>query len=347
MKVKAIKFVAFVMYYLGITRLFYLLNFKAKRIITFHNVIPHQLLPCGRNIGLTDTEESFRFKIRQIKRFLKITVDLFDGVGATITFDDGYKNQSEIAGRILNEEGNIPAIIFASGRNIGNVDPSKALIVDLLMHWTSLAPNGLYRLTSKDGVNIDFELTFINREQIWKKIIWPNFTKDGESKGRCLLLQLDKLYSIKKVLKKCCPDYLRLRLTGINNYDIITLQNKGWLIGWHTQEHFPLSKLPDVSSLEYEIGSCPDYMKKVVFSYPYGEEASVDKQCIEFAKANGFPCAVSNLPDSDNWSGFFLPRFTLSNNMYLLHFELSGLKYFIKKKKLLPKININEQNCIL
>ena len=55
MKHKIILLIAFLFYYVGIIRLFYFLNRKAKRIITFHNVIPANLLPQGKMIGLTDT----------------------------------------------------------------------------------------------------------------------------------------------------------------------------------------------------------------------------------------------------------------------------------------------------
>lgn len=60
MKQKVVKLIAVLCYWLGFDALFYFLNKKAKRIITFHNVIPASLLPQGRSIGLTDTEESFR-----------------------------------------------------------------------------------------------------------------------------------------------------------------------------------------------------------------------------------------------------------------------------------------------
>lgn len=64
-------FIAILSYYSGLTRLFYHLNRKAKRIITFHNVMPFSTLPSGRSIGLTDTEETFRKKVKTIRSLSK------------------------------------------------------------------------------------------------------------------------------------------------------------------------------------------------------------------------------------------------------------------------------------
>ena len=134
MKQKMVRIIAVLCYYLGLDALFYWLNKDAKRIITFHNVMPESILPQGKRIGLTDTEETFRQKVRLMKSRFKIGNDLSDARQLTITFDDGYLNQSEVAGRILKEEGDLPAIIFAAGRMIDNAEPSKALVVDLLLH---------------------------------------------------------------------------------------------------------------------------------------------------------------------------------------------------------------------
>lgn len=56
MKHIIVKILAFLCYFLGIDSIFYYLNRKAKRIITFHNVMPEHLLPEGQRIGLTETE---------------------------------------------------------------------------------------------------------------------------------------------------------------------------------------------------------------------------------------------------------------------------------------------------
>lgn len=338
MKQRIVKLIAALCYWMGVDALFYMLNRKAKRIITFHNVMPECLLPQGKMIGLTDTEECFRMKVRMLKKRFRISTDVLDRGSATITFDDGYKNQQEVAERILKEEGNLPAIIYATGRMIGNTAPSEALVIDLLLHWTHLAPDGVYALNCSCAVVGQFEMTKYNRQQVWQNVIWPSFCKDGEAKGKVLLSALDDQYAMNDVLDLCDKEYLRLRMTGIDDKDIHDLRGKGWLIGWHTNEHFPLSKLSSEQK-KREIADSPTEMKNVVFSYPYGELNSVDMECIDIAKEAGYPCAVSNVSAHNHlMSKYFIPRMMLDGNFYQCHMELSGLKYFMKNRTLLPKL---------
>lgn len=344
MQQRLVIFVAFVCYWLGLIHLFYKINRNRKRIITFHNVMPTHILPQGEKIGLTDTEDEFRMKIREISRMFRVNTDIFDNKSATITFDDGYLNQAKIAGRILTEENNIPAIIFASGKMIDNDRASDALIVDLLMHWVQLAPDGDYNVRCA-YCELNLALTPYNRNETWQKIIWPNFIHDVEAKGYNLLLSLDKVFPVSKILSSCDSEYLKLRLTGITSQDMHNLESNGWTIGWHTQEHFPLSMLSHKDKLREISLLAPKQMKRNVFSYPYGEFNSVDKDCLKIVREAGYPCAVSNLiPCSDIANNFFLPRMTLSSNRYVLHFELSGMKYFIQHRKRLPLVKFSYNN---
>ena len=123
---------------------------------------------------------------------------------------------------------------------------------------------------------------------------------------------------------------------GFTLAEIKAIRKEGWIVGWHTDEHFPLSKLSREQKCHEISEAASKEMLHYVLSYPYGEMQAVDAECIEIAKTAGYPCAVSNLPDPNTLTGrFFLPRFTLPDNKYLLHFELSGLKYFLKNRKLL------------
>lgn len=329
---------AFLCYWMGIDALFYCLNRKAKRIITFHNVIPSYLLPDGKRIGLTDNEDEFRLMIREIRKRFQISTDVLDPKTATITFDDGYKNQLEVGGRLLSEFGS-NAIIFGSGRVMNNCNPYGALVVDLLLHWTELADEGCYvvPMIQQDPIVLKAD----NRGQVWQKYIWPTFVKDSESKGQNLLDALDTVYPLKSVLSKCSPEYLRLRLTGITDVDIAELRATGWLVGWHTHSHYPLSSL-SVEEQRREIAElAPKDMRSVVFSYPYGELASVNADSICVAEDVGYPCSVSNVSvHNDMMCKHFLPRIMLfkTYTKHQIHFELSGAKYFIRNRKLLPLI---------
>lgn len=320
-------------YYCGIDSLLYYLNRKSKRIITFHNVMPENLLPEGKKIGLTETEETFAMKIREMEKHFTLSADVDNSRTLTITFDDGYRNEYEIAKKYAPN-----GIIFVSGKVMNNTEPSKTLTIDLLMHWMELVPEGKYIVDYATMVKRVLEVTSDNRQWLWQKVLWPSFVADAETMGHGLLVALDKVYPIKDVLAKCSPEYLRLRLTGFSQEELDNIKKDEWLFGWHTQEHFPLAALSSEQK-EMEISlSAPEWMKKTVLSFPYGEMQSVDECCLQIAKLAGYPCAVSNLPYPNSMSGrFFLPRMTLSDNKYLLHLELSGAKYFIQSRKLLPQ----------
>lgn len=110
-------------------------------------------------------------------------------------------------------------------------------------------------------------------------------------------------------------------------------------MGWHTQNHYPLSSLP-IEAQKPEIDNMSsEQFKNVVFSYPYGESVSVNQDSIRIVKESGYPCAVSNVSEPNNIQGeYFLSRYMLPHNKYLLHFELSGTKHFIHTHKLLTII---------
>lgn len=228
--------------------------------------------------------------------------------------------------------GQIPSIIFFSGRMIGHTNTSAALVIDLLLHWTHLAPDGIYTFECSCAVVKQIEMTKSNRQQVWQDVIWPSYCNDGIAKEHKLLADLDRLFAITRILDSCNPEYLRLRMTGINDADINNLRSNGWLIGWHTNEHYPLSKLSREQKIR-EITNSPIEMKNVVFSYPYGELDSVDEECVNIAKCAGFPCALSNVTTYNYlMSKYFIPRMMLDGNFYQCHMELSGLKYFIKQE---------------
>lgn len=321
---------AFACYWLGIDSLMYRINCKSKRIITFHNVLPKEILPKGKAIGIVDDTNSFRKIVSEIEKKYRFSNNISDVSTVTITFDDGYKNQVDVAGTILKEMGDIPAIIFASGQNINNTNPYKALTIDLLLHWTFLADNGDYHIDDEQ-----FSLTYDNRDYIWSNRIWTSFCMDSSSKGIRLLSILDSQYQMKDILSKCSDEYLRLRLCGITEEDITTLKSQGIEVGWHTYSHYPLSRLSSLEKKE-EI-RCPyPEMNNKPFSYPYGENYSVDEESKLIAENYDYLAAVSNIIPADTHNGYFMPRITLQPNKYMLHFELSGCKYFIKTGKTFP-----------
>ena len=120
---------AMVGYWSGLDALFYWLNRRAKRTLTFHNVLPDDMMKRGAAEGITISLSEFKKTIGWIGERFPFSVDIDDPKTATITFDDGYKNEYEVAGKWLIGQG-IPAILFVSGQII-NAAPEKCLAVDM------------------------------------------------------------------------------------------------------------------------------------------------------------------------------------------------------------------------
>lgn len=336
LKKRIIRLIAILSCYIGIIDLFYFLNRRAKRVITFHNIIPAELLPRGKKIGLVDTTDEFTAIIKEVIKRFPINNDFNNPRSITFTFDDGYLNQSESTFSILKSINNSTATIFLSKQLLNNTEAKDALIIDLLMHWIELSPNGNYKLPKELYSNELFSISTDNRQEVWQNIIWPAFNRDNKTKGRELLLNLHNQYPISDILSKCEQEYLRLRLCGISEHNVEKLQRNGWIIGFHTISHYPLSKLSEEEQ-HNEIIPSHDFMKSAPFSYPYGELNTVSESTIGIVKKNGYSCAFSNLPYINKYTGkYFMPRLTLSSDKYLLHFELSGLKHFLTTGRLLP-----------
>lgn len=324
-------------YYLQLHRLGYFLNRKRKRIITFHNVLDDNVFTANLANGVSCSLSSFKHIIDEIGRVFTFSLNLDDPASATITFDDGYNNQAEIAAPYLISKG-IPAYLFVSGHLIVDNDNSSkdSLIIDKLLHWVSYVPSNDYIINLGSGT-VSFRLDEKNRNIVWTNVIWPLFVKDTASKGTTLFNALNKAYPYSRILDKLNPEYIRQRLTGITPRQIENLKCYGWEIGWHTLSHYPVSLL---SITDKEIELTPNTLcDSQVFSFPYGGDKDADNISFTILKNRGYKTAVSNINhgNSHNMS-WYRTRMSLSEDKALLHFELSGLKYLIKYKKLLPKL---------
>ena len=184
MKRKITTFVAFISYWLGVDAVFYWLNRKAKRIVTFHNVLPDDIFRNDIANGVSCADGDFRKIVHELKKRRSFSTDIFDSRSLTITFDDGYLNQYEIAAKILSAEGDIPAIIFPSG----DVANGQTLLVDKLLYWVAHVP--------KEVIN---SLGFVDGRELWVKKIRPDFAADVEGRGANVYHELDRIYQFEKI----------------------------------------------------------------------------------------------------------------------------------------------------
>lgn len=326
-----LRFVAIIAYWAGLDCLFYWLNRRAKRIITFHNVMPDELQSIA-SIGVSESVTDFSAKLNEMAKHFSFSADLSDEKTVTITFDDGTINEYEVAGEILRER-NIPAVLFVAG-DIIDATPDKTLVTDKLLLWCNFAPDEMVEKVF--GAKVA-------RGVLWVKYVQPAYRRDWQNRGRNFLAELESVYSIKEIVKSLPHEWVRLRLSGVTQEQIETLRSRGWKIGWHTKSHYPLGMLDNDAKRE-ELSSSPEY-RSVVLSYPYGDIGSIGVESLKLVEKLGYPGAVSNDPNLSPYQGkFFAQRMALSADKYQLHLVLSGLKYFLKFRKLLPKnvIGLNQ-----
>lgn len=301
MKTVVRKIIAVSAYYLGIDALFYWLNRKAKRIITFHHVLPDEYFRFDLPNGVSNSESEFRKIINAICKRYKFSTDLWDVNTCTITFDDGYLNQYEVAAKVLAEK-SIPAFLFVAGDLINSTEP---LYVDKLLHWVQ-------DKYGKDAL------------KTWTNEFWPRF------------LRGDKInFDYDALVAKMDKNYYSIRMTGVSEQQLDDLRNRGWKIGWHTRSHRPLSSMHE-DVVRHELNSPMEY-RSVCLSYPFGNKVEVGGLAPIVAKEFGYPCAVANT-NAEPITLYSLPRMSLSADELLIDFELSGFKYFLKYGKLLPKV---------
>ena len=361
MKNVVVEVVACLAYWLGIDALFYWLNRKAKRILTFHNVLPDELFRPRIANGVSNRLSDFERIIDECAKRFKFSTDLFDSTTLTVTFDDGYRNQYTTAFKALQKRG-IPAYLFVAG-DIGRVEREEGaidnrvehvetcrergdgisrververlegLVVDLLTHWIDNVPAGRYVVEAVGAVDINSE----SRMSVWSNVIWPMFMADAEHKGASVLKACDKAYPIEKILASLPEDYRKERFEGVTKDECEEMRNAGWKIGWHTLSHYPLAKLSEYDQ-HRELDSPPEF-RNVCLSYPYGNPVEVGDAVMKIAEELGYPCAVSNTNEVEP-SQFFLPRMSVlpDKDKYRLHFQLSGLEYFLKHRRLLPVV---------
>lgn len=331
------KLVASVCYYLQLHKIAYFLNRRRKRILTFHNVLTDDVFDDTVANGVSCSFSQFKFIIDEVSKYFDFSLDLNDPKTVTVTFDDGYQNQVNVAAPYLYSK-RIPAYLFVSGQLIYMSDINEKkynpLTIDLLLHWVSYVPNGIYN-ACLNGINKEIEIFSDNRLKVWSSIIWPAFMEDSKMKGFSLLNALDKAYPINRIIEALPLKYVKQRLSGISVAQIGDLTKYGWQVGWHTYSHYPLSKLSSEEKIKELTPN--EYIESKVLSFPYGGPMEVDEECLSIAQKLGYSAAVSNVNVVSRMTGeWFRSRMALNPDPVMLHFELSGLKYLIKYRRLLP-----------
>ena len=318
MKIYLLNSIYFISYYIGVVRLFYFLNNKRQRVITYHNIIPDKYFSKSLCLGVSCKESNFNYQIRLIEDVFNITTQLNKPGTCMITFDDGYQNNYSIAMNILDKY-KVKAIFFIS---FDLVDKKKIIWIDNILKWCSFIPNGLYTL--KD---LTLQVKSDNRLFIYQQII--NIIRKEYKLRDDIIKLLNQQYPFCNL--NVDAEFNLLRFCPLNFSQITEMKKNNHLIASHTISHDILSLLTK-QELRSEINTSESLIGKFYncdyFAYPFGQEIDIPE-----ISTNKFRALFVNY-----WNYFSefslqrIERFSLpdTKNKYIIHAHLSGLYYFLR-----------------
>ena len=325
--------------FLGVNRLFYFLNRKRKRILAYHNVLPDAHFRNRLHEGVSHSESVFREQITHLTRRFKIGLDIDDPNQLTLSFDDGYRNQHAVAHPILMQFG-IKAYFFCT---LELVSDAKTLLIDEFMCWLSYAKAGCYRIELPNGTP---PLTLIvqndnDRLACWK-LLYPHILADYPTVAPALYAELDRCQPFSEIKQQIDATYRTLRFDPILPHALLTMKAYGHLVGAHGKTHAPLGCLAK-PALEEELKTCESEIGNTfntgVFCFPFGGLKETTSDVRRFGFSHAFANINVPLPKTQSYHDFMIPRLALPNsaNPAEMDFILSGTKYFLKHRCLLPK----------
>lgn len=264
--------------------------------VNFHYVRENYNLPFKAIHGLTP--DIFRLQIEQLSKegeFVssdQITDHLQNGSklhdkAILITFDDGLKEQYEIALSILDELG-VPAIFYVNPYNISDSKVSNVHQIHLLRSFVSASEILLF--LEKTGIDLKLSkeeeqraVTHYNYDIVEDALLkyTLNFKLNFKIKEQVINDLFNYFFSLVERLDFHNSLYMNLEM-------VKSLSSRGYL-GSHTFSHQPLAFL---SSLELfqEFEKTDKFFKTNLIkspksiSYPYGSKESCSQEVIEVAK---------------------------------------------------------------
>jgi peptidoglycan/xylan/chitin deacetylase (PgdA/CDA1 family) len=315
-----IKMVFSIAYYSGIIKLFYLFN-RRPIVITYHNIIADELSDNACHLSLTHKASVFEKQIAFLKRNFSIGMGLEPG-HILITFDDGYKNNTEVALPIMERHAVcatffIPACYFES---------SEMLWVDKILLWLSHVPSGTYQIVS-ELITID---NGASREKAFETV-WAGLVSDYSTKQQ-ILEDMEKAFCFSRL--EIEEAFFKQRFEPLNRKDIDHLIKTGNQVACHSYGHEILSKLSNFD-LDLEFKKCADYKSLYNsdwFGYPFGRPDEVSDRVVKKCIASGYSRAFVNVTGNSS-DPFLIPRLNMpdTDDEILIHARLSGFEALLRK----------------
>jgi len=342
MKYIILKWTYRLFYCLGVFKLFYFLKRKQQTVITYHNVISDDIFNSDLlHLGVSCSESSFIKQIDIVSSRFRITTDVGVQKTCIISFDDGYRNNIEIAAPHLTKRG-IFGLFFVPACYFDNhFGTDHTLWVDKILMWISYIPIGNYAIL---GSRFDITNDHQRRRCLWVHInqeIMSNY-----SKLEMILKELDSQYPFGELKKIINNKMYQSRFEAMTVEELNSLKEMGHKVACHSFKHDILSLLSD-EQLEHDFLMCQRYSKEYninFYAYPFGGKDEISPNVIKMCKKYGYSAAFVN-NEMGNQDSYTLGRISLDNQMdkYFIEARLCGFEQALKK---IIKIRLSNKKII-
>lgn len=290
---------------IGVFALLFRLQRWRQKVVTFHHVVEDALFdPSLPHLGTTCTRTQFLLQLDVIRSHFEVTTAIGTPGSCLITFDDGYRNNIQIAAPILNQYGVkglffIPACYWETSTTL--------LWIDELLMWVSHVPPGDYSVRGTT-----FRIDDSSRHRVWSHI-YQMVLSDYSSRTN-LRAELNELHPFESISATVDQALYQSRFEPLCPFEIEEMKAMGHLIGCHSFKHDILSKL-SASELEEDFKKCDRYASQyntTAYAYPFGGPVEVSPDVIRACQKSKYPLGFLNYtPRNENAS--MIGRISLAN----------------------------------
>lgn len=243
---------------------------------------------------------------------------------STVTLDDGYRDNLQIAAPIFSEM-QVPYTIYTC---TGFASAKATLWWEVVGEIIDAQPK--ISLETQNGIQEFSCATIAEKQHTYGVVSNYLISQVDEFEQRQIVAQLAETYGI---------DETAHNKNAVMNWDELRIAAKDPMctIGAHTLNHYALKRLSREDALhecvesarilEAELGSKPKH-----FAYPYGGEIAVGERETEIAEQAGFSSAVTTrhgLLQPDHKSNLYaLPRISLNGEYQRVHYVKTMLSGF-------------------
>jgi peptidoglycan/xylan/chitin deacetylase (PgdA/CDA1 family) len=212
-----------------------------------------------------------------------------------VTFDDGLKEQFELAKPVLDKL-EIPALFFVNSVNY--IEKEVTLVHKIHLLRSQIAPSDLLCIFAESGEKSDFQLTTTQKEKAEQHYNYD----DSESAHLKYLLNFKLTASqlsilINKLFDKYFTESDAVKALYMTEKQLITLAEKG-MLGSHTHNHLALA-LQEPAVIKKELSQTKEFLEQLTqtkiqcVSYPYGNKESCAAPVPEIAMKAGYVLGFS------------------------------------------------------